>query len=1303
MEEQTRRVPARPPVRIEIGKRTPRTVQGGFLTDDQMAAASTRQSTFISEEQMGRFRVIADGDAPASRFRVIADGDASAQAADPYAAFPNAPRQAATPRINRSDALGVIQRVRAKYPQYGDMDDRTLAARLAAKYPEYADVAQAFADPQGDIFDQIGNEWDSISRPATEWDSISRAEVAGGPVPPVRDELAAGIQRFAQANPNIPVEVTDEPSPTAGMFAPQNLPAPTNAEALRHLAILRTPQPALPEVVPMRSPEQIERAASAAAVQAVPRPLRPLVGGLAQSGLTSASLLMRPLDALGVTDGAADAMQRDAASFTQGQADIGDSHLEQLATGAVRSVADVLTLGKLIPGGGKVGSGRVGAAATRLNEARGAIIGLTSKSINDAITEGRQAGLSGSELAGYATLQGGMEGLIMSAFQLAGFGGVENLAVSKSVVKGVVPFLKQLGVSSLQELPEEVLTTIGQQVHKQIAGVDPQAIDTLPQAIGDTVIQTLMTVGLAESVRHVASPAAPQSHANEPAAQEIASGLTGTTAGGDESAADISGVAVNPTQIVPIPNVAAAAEAPVANEIVAERPEIPADLIKRDLLKWGRDNGYDVAGLESKGRKIIMERLDEQRLQTAAQRVMGVQRAENVRAIAEQRQLPAEGHSWDAGQLRRFARENGYEVDERRVKIAVERGEKPRDAVRQQIEAQYALPKGEGPAGEVPQPTLPVAVERPSSPSPSLLSSSASPSSPSAVLPELPAYSRTWSHKQMKYWAVQNGYRVDGTDGLFSLRTSIAKQRSAAVKAARLQQLPAAPTVTPEPASTAEAVVLPEPPADSGSWPFAKKMRWAVENGYDVEGIEGRVKLNAAIAKQRTDARSASSRPDADRPEAKTPQQQERKTPRTTPTRITDPKTPEHRRIAELESQVDALDREVNTDKLTGGLNRRAFEATYQKLTQRADKTGRVFTVIIFDAANLKSVNDKLGQTKGDEYLKRAMETINQSIRGSSAERLGDASMNGFRYGGDEYAVTLPDTDEAGARVVRDRIEKVFGREKIAEGVSAFIVGDVVSYKPGSGESFDSIKDRGNELMRTRKAAMKSAAGEALTRSDAEAAIKRAAATAKIARASAKEATPIPGEETSRWLPRDLQDILTPIASRIRDISPRVFGRLIQYDLAAHRLAGHYKGGVHSFSTSVHDEFGKEGTPKHEALKLAWLNGDIEGIKQMLPERSRDSFTLAREIIKKLHKDQTDASVKVGYLENYLPRRVIDAKGLRESLGNDDKGIFDEAYARATSIKGVPLTAEERNQIASDVVAGYGPRKPGKYRSRSRP
>lgn len=106
------------------------------------------------------------------------------------------------------------------------------------------------------------------------------------------------------------------------------------------------------------------------------------------------------------------------------------------------------------------------------------------------------------------------------------------------------------------------------------------------------------------------------------------------------------------------------------------------------------------------------------------------------------------------------------------------------------------------------------------------------------------------------------------------------------------------------------------------------------------------------------------------------------------------------------------------TDELTGLYNRRHF---YQKLRQEIERTkrqGHPLSIIMFDVDGFKKFNDRYGHVKGDALL----ETVARVLRLSLREHV-DC---GFRYGGDEFVVILPEADDKTALSIGSRIKTNF-------------------------------------------------------------------------------------------------------------------------------------------------------------------------------------------------------------------------------------------------------------------------------------
>ena len=103
----------------------------------------------------------------------------------------------------------------------------------------------------------------------------------------------------------------------------------------------------------------------------------------------------------------------------------------------------------------------------------------------------------------------------------------------------------------------------------------------------------------------------------------------------------------------------------------------------------------------------------------------------------------------------------------------------------------------------------------------------------------------------------------------------------------------------------------------------------------------------------------------------------------------------------------------ADRDPLTGFFNHRYLHERLGEEILRAQRSGAPLALLMIDLDDFKLVNDTLGHLFGDEVLRWAAEQIRGALRGSDVAA---------RYGGDEFAVILPDTPAAGAREVGERI-----------------------------------------------------------------------------------------------------------------------------------------------------------------------------------------------------------------------------------------------------------------------------------------
>lgn len=107
------------------------------------------------------------------------------------------------------------------------------------------------------------------------------------------------------------------------------------------------------------------------------------------------------------------------------------------------------------------------------------------------------------------------------------------------------------------------------------------------------------------------------------------------------------------------------------------------------------------------------------------------------------------------------------------------------------------------------------------------------------------------------------------------------------------------------------------------------------------------------------------------------------------------------------------LDRVARTDELTTLGNRRAFDEEIARWLARAARYGHAFCLLIMDLSSFKALNDTFGHAAGDDALRAVSEALRVSVRA------GDAA---FRWGGDEFAVLLPQAGLEEAKSLARRI-----------------------------------------------------------------------------------------------------------------------------------------------------------------------------------------------------------------------------------------------------------------------------------------
>ncbi len=135
-------------------------------------------------------------------------------------------------------------------------------------------------------------------------------------------------------------------------------------------------------------------------------------------------------------------------------------------------------------------------------------------------------------------------------------------------------------------------------------------------------------------------------------------------------------------------------------------------------------------------------------------------------------------------------------------------------------------------------------------------------------------------------------------------------------------------------------------------------------------------------------------------------------------------------RLASLQQLLDARTEQAVSmiDAVTNVFTRSFMHDLLQGEVARAERNNRPLSLIMADLDNFKQVNDRFGHLMGDYILSQVASILKACVRGSDYI---------IRYGGDEFLILLPETDEKGGEVVRHRIQ-----QKLVEWEQTHRIGD---------------------------------------------------------------------------------------------------------------------------------------------------------------------------------------------------------------------------------------------------------------------
>ncbi len=118
----------------------------------------------------------------------------------------------------------------------------------------------------------------------------------------------------------------------------------------------------------------------------------------------------------------------------------------------------------------------------------------------------------------------------------------------------------------------------------------------------------------------------------------------------------------------------------------------------------------------------------------------------------------------------------------------------------------------------------------------------------------------------------------------------------------------------------------------------------------------------------------------------------------------------------------ETVERQAVTDELTGLANLRAFLSRLEQEIERSRRFSTPLALVMLDLDHFKQINDEYGHQQGDEVLALVADVLRDFSRDIDAPA---------RYGGEELAVVLPQTDSEGAEQLAERIREAVERLEV--------------------------------------------------------------------------------------------------------------------------------------------------------------------------------------------------------------------------------------------------------------------------------
>jgi diguanylate cyclase (GGDEF)-like protein len=158
-------------------------------------------------------------------------------------------------------------------------------------------------------------------------------------------------------------------------------------------------------------------------------------------------------------------------------------------------------------------------------------------------------------------------------------------------------------------------------------------------------------------------------------------------------------------------------------------------------------------------------------------------------------------------------------------------------------------------------------------------------------------------------------------------------------------------------------------------------------------------------------------------------------------------------------NRLEALERELQTDPLTGVFNRRFLDATVPDILRLDQRRGDPSGLLLLDIDRFKALNDEHGHLVGDEALRHVAQLLQQTLRQHDCV---------IRYGGEEFLLLLPGAGAPAARALAEQVLAQLAGQPLPlpDGRTLTLGATIgVAVSPADGRTWQALLARADERM----------------------------------------------------------------------------------------------------------------------------------------------------------------------------------------------------------------------------------------------